>query len=186
MHNSSELKPNFMSVRKNALGVFLGISVFVFGFDLWTKAYAVAALQIEGTTYPVIQSFFSFTLRYNHGAAFSFLYDAGGWQRWFFAIIATVMSVVLTVWLTRVATTKKLESLGLCLILGGALGNLYDRITLGYVVDFLHFYWNDNHFPAFNIADCGISCGAALLIWDSIFGAGSKPRTIQSTEGKHD
>lgn len=186
MHNLSEHKPSFMSVRKNALTVFFGVALLVLGLDLWSKAYAVATLQIEGTTYPVIQSLFSFTLRYNHGAAFSFLYDAGGWQRWFFAIIATVMSVVLTVWLVRVATTKKLESLGLCLILGGALGNLYDRITLGYVVDFLHFYWNDNHFPAFNIADSGISCGAALLIWDSIFGASAKPSATQSTEGKHD
>ena len=164
MLNTHDQKPRFMAVRKNALSVFLGIALFVLGFDLWTKAYAVATLQIEGTTYPVIQHFFSFTLRYNHGAAFSFLYDAGGWQRWFFAIIAAVMSVVLTVWLTRVATTKKVESLGLCLILGGALGNLYDRITLGYVVDFIHWFYQEWHYPHFNVADMSIFCGASLLI----------------------
>ena len=174
--------PKFMDSLPAAMAVFLGLSAVIVGFDLWTKAYAVAALQTEGVTYPVIADFFSFTLRYNHGAAFSFLYDAGGWQRWFFAIIAAVMSVVLTVWLTRTATTKRLESLGLALILGGALGNLYDRVTLGYVVDFIDFYYQQYHFPAFNIADCGITCGAALLIWDAIFGSG---KSTKSEEPEH-
>ncbi|WP_082353982.1 signal peptidase II [Marinagarivorans algicola] len=186
MPNQETLNLSFMSQRTNAIAIFLSITLIVLGLDLWTKVYAVAVLQIEGTTYPVIDGLFNFTLRYNHGAAFSFLYDAGGWQRWFFASIAAVMSIVLTVWLSRIATTKKLESLGVCLILGGALGNLYDRVTLGYVVDFIDFYWNNSHFPAFNIADCGISCGAALLIWDSIFGAGAKASDNQKTEGSHD
>lgn len=175
-----------MSARLKAMSIFLVIALVILVADLWTKDYAVAALQSQGNSYPVIDGLFSFTLRYNYGAAFSFLYDAGGWQRWFFAIIAAVMSVVLTVWLSRVAMTKKLESLGLCLILGGALGNLYDRVTLGYVVDFLHVYWNNSHFPAFNIADSGITCGAALLIWDSIFGAGKQTSTQSSTETTHD
>ena len=169
--------PKFMNSLPTAMAAFLSLSAVIVGFDLWTKAYAVAALQTEGVTYPVIADFFSFTLRYNHGAAFSFLYDAGGWQRWFFAIIAAAMSVVLTVWLSRIATKKRLESLGLALILGGALGNLYDRVTLGYVVDFIDFYYQQYHFPAFNIADCGITCGAALLIWDAMFGANHKTQT---------
>ncbi|HEY7774479.1 MAG TPA: signal peptidase II, partial [Marinagarivorans sp.] len=135
---------------------------------------------------PVIDGLFNFTLRYNHGAAFSFLYDAGGWQRWFLAIIAAVMSVVLVVWLSRVAVKKPLESLGLALILGGALGNLYDRLTLGYVVDFIDFYYQQYHFPAFNIADCGITCGAALLIWDAIFGSGKKSEHTENAEATHD
>jgi signal peptidase II len=161
--------PKFMEKFPTAMLVFLAIAGLVLGLDLWTKAYAVATLKVEGTSYPIIDGFFSFTLRYNHGAAFSFLHDAGGWQRWFFAIIAGVMSVVLVIWLARVALQKPIEALGIALVLGGALGNLYDRVTLGYVVDFIHVYYQQYHFPAFNIADSGITCGAALLIWDAVF-----------------
>lgn len=162
---------NLLRDKKTALTFFLGIAAVIVGLDLWTKALAVARLQQEGNLYPIIDGFFQFRLAYNKGAAFSFLYHAGGWQRWFFTVIAAVMSVVLIVWLSRVAHIKHRESLGLALILGGALGNLYDRVTLGYVVDFIDFYYQNRHFPAFNIADCGITCGAALLIWDSMFPA---------------
>ena len=102
----------------------------------------------------------------NYGAAFSFLSDAGGWQRWFFAVLSTAVSAVITVWIFRLPKSKWIESLALALILGGALGNLYDRVMLGYVVDFLDFHWSGWHFPAFNIADSGISVGAILLILD--------------------
>ncbi len=161
---------SFLYNKRLAMTFFLSLSAVILVLDLWTKWYAVEALVVEGNSYPIIDGLFSFTLRYNHGAAFSFLYDAGGWQRWFFAIIAAVMSVVLLVWLSRIAGKKILEALGLSLILAGALGNLYDRITLGYVVDFIDFYYQQSHFPAFNIADCGITCGAAALIWDAMFG----------------
>lgn len=161
---------SFLYNKRLAMIFFLSLTAVILVLDLWTKWYAVEALVIEGNSYPIIDGLFSFTLRYNHGAAFSFLYDAGGWQRWFFAIIAAVMSVVLLVWLSRIAGKKILEALGLSLILAGALGNLYDRITLGYVVDFIDFYYQQSHFPAFNIADCGITCGAAALIWDAMFG----------------
>ncbi len=174
MPNTNNAMPNTNNTPNTAqkiplLLAFLSIAAAIVGIDLWTKAIAVEKLIYEGNSYPIIADFFSFTLRYNHGAAFSFLSEAGGWQRWFFAAIAAVMSVVLTVWLSRTVLTKKLESLALVLILGGALGDLYDRITLGYVVDFLHAYYLHYHFPAFNIADCGITCGAALLIFDSLF-----------------
>jgi len=102
----------------------------------------------------------------NYGAAFSFLSDAGGWQRWFFAILSTVVSAVIAVWIFRLPKVKWIESLALALILGGALGNLYDRVILGYVIDFLDFHWSGWHFPAFNIADSGITVGAILLILD--------------------
>lgn len=171
---NTAVKGGLLGNKQSAMALFLAISVFVLGFDLWSKWYAVEALVVEGNSYSIIDGFFSFTLRYNHGAAFSFLYDAGGWQRWFFAIIAAVMSIVLTVWLSRVAGKKVLEALGIALILAGALGNLYDRITLGYVVDFIDVYFQQYHFPAFNIADCGITCGAGLLIWDSLFGKREK------------
>ena len=110
--------------------------------------------------------FFNLVRAHNYGAAFSFLSDAGGWQRWAFSLLAAVISVVIAVWIARLPVQRKLEGLALALILGGALGNLYDRLTLGYVVDFLDFHWSGRHFPAFNIADSGISVGAALLILD--------------------
>jgi signal peptidase II len=113
-----------------------------------------------------ITSFFNLVRAHNYGAAFSFLSDAGGWQRWAFSLLAAVISVVIALWIARLPVQRKLEGLGLALILGGALGNLYDRLTLGYVVDFLDFHWSASHFPAFNIADSGISVGAVLLILD--------------------
>ena len=113
-----------------------------------------------------ITSFFNLVRAHNYGAAFSFLSDAGGWQRWAFSLLAAVISVVIALWIARLTVQRKLEGLALALILGGALGNLYDRLTLGYVVDFLDFHWSASHFPAFNIADSGISVGAVLLILD--------------------
>ena len=116
-----------------------------------------------------VTSFFNLVLAHNTGAAFSFLSDAGGMQRWLFSIIAIVASVWI-VWLLRKHQTQKLFSFALAFILGGALGNLIDRIAYGYVVDFLDFYWGGYHFAAFNLADSAITCGAALLIWDSFKG----------------
>lgn len=117
----------------------------------------------------VLTSFFNFTLHHNPGAAFSFLRDASGWQRWFFAVIAIVVSLVLVVWLARVAARKPLESLALALVLGGAIGNVYDRLVLGYVVDFISVHYKGYYFPTFNIADSAISLGAFLLIIDMLF-----------------
>jgi len=116
-----------------------------------------------------ITSFFNLVLAHNTGAAFSFLSDAGGMQRWLFSLIAVVASVWI-VWLLRKHQAEKLFALALALILGGALGNLIDRIAYGYVVDFLDFHWAGYHFAAFNVADSAITCGAALLIWDGIRG----------------
>ncbi len=110
---------------------------------------------------------FNFTYARNYGAAFSFLGDAGGWQRWFFTLIAVVVSIVLAVWLSRLAKTQLKLSLALSLIISGAIGNLIDRSLYGYVVDFLHVFYQNWHYPIFNIADCAISIGAVLLIWDS-------------------
>lgn len=132
--------------------------------DQFTKRWAVADLHYNSPF--EITSFFSFTLRYNYGAAFSFLHDAGGWQRWLFGLIAVVFSILLVVWLARLKRGQTLESLGLACILGGALGNLYDRIVLGYVVDFIEFHYQGWYFPAFNIADSAITVGAACVILD--------------------
>ncbi len=135
-----------------------------------TSKLAISSHFVYGEAL-AITSFFNLVLAHNTGAAFSFLSDAGGVQRWLFSLIAIVASVWI-VWLLRKHQTEKLFSFALAFILGGALGNLIDRIAYGYVVDFLDFYWGSYHFAAFNLADSAITCGAALLILDSFKGKG--------------
>jgi signal peptidase II len=106
-------------------------------------------------------------LAHNSGAAFSFLNDAGGWQRWLFSMIA-IAAALWIVRLLRKHAAETLFCLALALVLGGALGNLIDRVSYGYVVDFLDFHWLGWHFAAFNIADSAITAGAILLVWDSL------------------
>ncbi len=138
-------------------------------FDQLTKHWVVAELYLHERIN--ILPMFDITLAYNKGAAFSFLADAGGWQRWLFTGIAVVVAVVLTVWLSRLKESEKWLACALALILGGAIGNVYDRIVLGHVVDFLLFYWPpDKFFPAFNVADSAISLGAMMMIFDMFRG----------------
>ncbi|HLP97173.1 MAG TPA: signal peptidase II [Sideroxyarcus sp.] len=149
------------------LSRWLLLAVVVIVLDQLSKA-AINSHFTYGESL-VLLPFFNLVLAHNTGAAFSFLHDAGGMQRWLFSGIALVASVWI-VWLLRKHSAEKLFCLALALILGGALGNLIDRIAYGYVVDFLDFHWSGYHFPAFNIADSAISCGAALLIWDGFKG----------------
>lgn len=114
-----------------------------------------------------VAPFFSLTYVHNTGAAFSFLSEAGGWQRWLFSGLALTVSVALTVWLARLKRREYLLAAGLALVLGGALGNLIDRLRYGYVIDFLDLYYRNWHWPAFNIADSAITVGVALIIIDS-------------------
>ena len=117
-----------------------------------------------------LNSFINLTHQQNTGAAFSFLANAGGWQRWFFVVLASVVSLVIAVWIWRIrAERQTLLAAGLALVLGGAIGNLIDRIMLGYVTDFIQVWFGDWAFPSFNVADAGISVGAALLIIDALF-----------------
>jgi signal peptidase II len=146
---------------------WLAISAIVILLDQLSKA-AINSHFAFGESV-AMTSFFNLVLAHNTGAAFSFLSDAGGMQRWLFSAIAIVASVWI-VWLLRRHQTEKLFSFALAFILGGALGNLIDRIAYGYVVDFLDFHWGGYHFAAFNLADSAITCGAALLIWDSFKG----------------
>ena len=147
---------------KQKISWFL-LALFILLLDQLTKSWAVSALSFSDPQ--SFLPFFNFTLLYNYGAAFSLLSDAGGWQRWFFIILAVGVSLALVRWLQTLKDDKWL-AIAIALILGGAVGNLYDRITLGYVVDFLHFYWGEYHFPAFNIADTAISIGAGMMIID--------------------
>ena len=116
---------------------------------------------------------FKLTLLHNYGAAFSFLHDASGWQRWFLSSISALVSGLVAIWLWRIHRHQRLMAAALVIILGGALGNLLDRVTTGYVIDFLVVHYQDWYFPAFNIADAAISIGAGLLILDMLMHRGS-------------
>lgn len=125
-----------------------------------------------------LNSFINLTHQKNAGAAFSFLADAGGWQRWFFVVLATCVSAVIAVWMWRIRDLgQTVLSTGLALVLGGAIGNLIDRIILGHVTDFIQVLFGSWAFPSFNVADAAISVGAALLIIDALFFSGKAERT---------
>ncbi|MBU1689580.1 MAG: lipoprotein signal peptidase [Gammaproteobacteria bacterium] len=144
--------------------IWLALSAVIVVLDQLSKQWVSQSLDF-GEVIAVMPSF-NLVLAYNSGAAFSFLAGAGGWQRGFFSGIAVVAAVVI-VYLLRKHRGEKLFSLALAMILGGALGNLIDRVLLGHVVDFLDFYVQAYHWPAFNVADMAITGGAGLLIWDS-------------------
>jgi signal peptidase II len=142
---------------------WLGLSAAVIALDLYTKHLVQSAL-VYGE-HVTVTSFFDLVLFLNQGAAFSFLADAGGWQRGFFSVFALVAAGII-IHLLRKHPNQKTFCLALSLVLGGALGNLYDRLTLGHVVDFLYFHYHDYYWPAFNVADSAITVGVALLLWD--------------------
>jgi len=145
------------------LSKWLGLSALVIFLDQFTKLWVSRSFAYGENL--AVTEFFNLVLVHNRGAAFSFLSGAGGWQRWFFSVIAVLASGWM-IWLLRKHRQDLLFCFALSLILGGALGNLIDRVAYGYVVDFLDFYWQMYHFPAFNVADSAVTCGAALLIWD--------------------
>jgi len=145
---------------------WVGLSIVVVILDQWTKHIASSSLEMFQPV--AVMPMFNWTLMHNTGAAFSFLADAGGWQRWFFAIIAVVVSVVIVFWLKRLEQHEKWQAIALALILGGAIGNVIDRIALGYVVDFIQVYYQQWYWPAFNIADSSIFIGVAMIVIDSI------------------
>jgi signal peptidase II len=147
---------------------WLWLSLGVIVIDQVTKQIAEAHLSLHE---PVnLIPYFDWYLTYNTGAAFSMLADAGGWQRWLFTIIAIVVSAVIVQWIRKLPPEDSLTALSLGLILGGAIGNLIDRILLGHVIDYIQVWLGSYPFPAFNIADAAISVGAALLILSSFFG----------------
>lgn len=151
--------------------IYFSIAIIAIVLDQITKYIASSQLGIHEQN-PVMP-FFNFTLMHNYGAAFSFLANAGGWQRWFFTIVAVVISIVLTIWLFRLKNHEKWLGFGLALVLGGAVGNVIDRIRFGYVVDFIQWFanWKGNtyYWPSFNIADSAILVGTALIIISSFF-----------------
>lgn len=156
-----------------ALRKWLGVALAVIVADHLTKWWVSSALDYQEAI-PVLP-FFSLVRVHNTGAAFSFLADAGGWQRWFFIAVGIVATVIIVRLLKHHAHEPRL-AFALALVLGGALGNVIDRVVLGHVVDFLYFHYRQFSFPAFNVADSAISVGAALLIWDSLRGQSAAPK----------
>ena len=147
-------------------GGFLLLALLVLVLDQASKAWVMAVFQPYEVV-PVLPVF-NLTLVFNEGAAFSFLSNAGGWQRWFFVGLASLISLGLLVWLLRLEAGERLTGLALALILGGALGNLVDRLRLGRVTDFLDFHWQGWHWPAFNLADSAITLGVMLMLLASV------------------
>ena len=148
----------------NARWFLLSLSVLL--LDQGTKWLAETHLHLHQ---PVeLLPLFQLTLVYNEGAAFSFLADAGGWQRWAFSGLAILLTIVLSLWLLRLPRRERLSAFALSLVIGGALGNLVDRLRTGRVVDFLDLHWQGWHWPAFNLADSAITLGVALLFLTSL------------------
>ncbi|MCT7360554.1 MAG: signal peptidase II [Thalassobium sp.] len=156
--------PNSQQSRSALIWLWLALAVFV--LDIATKQLAEMMLTYGRPVYllPVLD----FTLLYNRGAAFSFLADESGWQRWFFTAVSLGVSAMLIVWLKRLPRAQVWMPVALALILGGALGNLFDRLVYGHVIDFISVHWGRSYFPAFNIADSAITVGAVMMALDVV------------------
>jgi signal peptidase II len=148
---------------------WLGLSAAVVGIDQWTKQLIERSMELYGARYclPV----FNIVRAHNRGAAFSMFDGASGWQRWAFSALAAVVSAALIGWIARLDRRANTMAAALALILAGALGNVIDRLRLGYVVDFLQVHWHQHYFPAFNVADSAITVGAAYLLFDGLLAA---------------
>ena len=158
--------------RKASLWPWLALAAVILMADVFTKILILQNYQLGDSTF--VTGFFNIVRAHNTGAAFSFLAGAGGWQRWFFTAIG-VAAAIFIIWMLRSHSGQKLFSFALACILGGAIGNVIDRVVHGYVVDFLDFHWSflsgmfhGGHFPAFNVADSGITVGAIALILDEL------------------
>ena len=149
---------------------WLGLSVITIILDQWSKLAVDGSMKLYESI--PMTSFFNLVYVRNTGAAFSFLSDAGGWQRWLFAGLAFIISGVLIAWISKLKKQEVLLAVSLSLVLGGAIGNLIDRVAYGYVIDFVDLYYYSWHWPAFNVADAAICVGVFLMVLES-FGIGS-------------
>jgi signal peptidase II len=156
-----------VSENRGRAALWLLLSALIVLADQVTKSYITSHYgEFEFTS---VLPILDITRMHNVGAAFSFLAGASGWQRWLFIGLAVTVSIAIIVWLYRIPRSKGLLAAGLALVLGGAIGNVIDRIRLGHVIDFIHFHWDRAYFPAFNIADSAITVGAAFLLLDALF-----------------
>ncbi len=164
MSNSPAKRGSFPALVRTGLWLALAAAVIFVDWD--TKQWASGSLVLYRPSH--INSWLNMTLAHNYGAAFSMFSDAGGWQRWFLTILASGVTVVLLIWLFRLKEDEWRTGLSLALIIGGAVGNLIDRIQLGYVVDFIDVFYKNYHWPAFNVADSAITGGIILLLLDAL------------------
>ncbi|NLG75190.1 MAG: signal peptidase II [Xanthomonadaceae bacterium] len=160
---------------------WLWLSFFVVIVDQATKALVINTVKLSDAIelLPILDIVYL----ENTGAAFSILAQASGWQRWFFIALALGVSVALMIWLRRIRSEQVLLAVGLSLVLGGALGNVIDRVMHGYVVDFIYFHWGPHYFPAFNVADSAISIGAGCLLLDAFRESGQKKSERRTSDG---
>jgi signal peptidase II len=172
---------------------WLWLTLIFLVIDQVTKHWAVSYFHSVGLYETVeVMPFFNIILRYNPGAAFSFLADAGGWQVAFFTTVSIVISLAIIYWMYTISAKNRWLSIALALILAGALGNLYDRVMLGKVVDFIDWYYGDYHWPAFNIADSVIMLGALMMLLDGVLNPedkkteAKKPQMNQQAEKSND
>lgn len=159
---------------------WLWLSFLVVILDQVTKALVVGTVKVQGAI--ALMPILDIVYLENTGAAFSMLAQAAGWQRWFFIGLAVIVSLALMIWLRRIRADQTILAIGLSLVLGGALGNVIDRVLHGYVVDFIYFHWRTWYFPAFNLADTAISIGAGCLLIDAFRESGHEKRTA---DGQH-
>lgn len=167
-----------LNVKTRLPLVWYRLAIIIVLVDQLVKRWVSATLQFQPPIklLPVLE----LTYAENTGAAFSFLHDAGGWQRWFFTGIAAVVGIGIAIWMARLKREQRLLLASLALVLGGAIGNLIDRMRFGYVVDFIAAHWGEHYFPAFNIADSAITIGAGLMLLDMMLNphhhsSGAKP-----------
>lgn len=153
--------------KPNAL-IWLLLSAAVIGLDQWSKAWVLSSLP-EFTPVPVIEGFWNWYRTYNTGAAFSLLGNAGGWQLWFFAALAVGISALLAFWLARISRAEWRSALPYALVIGGAIGNVIDRLMHGHVIDFIQWYVGDHYWPSFNVADSAIVAGAVGIVLFGLF-----------------
>ena len=166
----------FSKFKETSL-VWLWLTVILFIIDQVTKQWVAQSFDYRESL--AVMPFFNLTYVHNPGAAFSFLADQPGWQRWFFTAIASIASIVFLVWMAKTPKANKVLGIGFALMLSGALGNLTDRVLFGYVIDFLDFYVGQSHWPAFNVADSAIFIGAALMIIDSFTADKENDKTVK-------
>lgn len=159
---------------------WLWLSVVVIGLDQVTKYYAEGLLNYYEQV--PITPFFNLTLMHNTGAAFSFLSEAGGWQRWFFVVLAFAICAYFSIWLRKLQTNEFRAAIALSLIIGGAIGNVIDRLLHGFVIDFIQLHYHDWYWPAFNVADSAITCGVIIMLFDSFI---SKPPNPPSSSNSN-
>jgi signal peptidase II len=157
---------NSVVAREKTMLKWLWLAVLVLVLDQVSKQLVNSGMQLYQTI--ELLPFFQLTYLRNQGAAFSFLSDAGGWQRWFFIALSVTASIGISIWLKRLTAARQPEAIAWSLVLGGALGNLIDRVLYGYVIDFLDVFYHSRHWPAFNVADSAITVGVLFLLYDGL------------------